>query len=134
MSGFIASILLTSAFLLLAFSLTAARSENPPDWLVTDFTGEVISLAIVGTLAFGIGYLLHFLATFTTQAMLPLQTAAVLAAPLLSWLLWRRLQGWARVANALTESAKVLTLPTGQDPGSTPTRPTRPRGGWRKAA
>jgi hypothetical protein len=134
MSGFIASILLTSAFLLLAFSLTAARSENPPDWLVTDFTGEAVSLAIVGTLFFGIGYLLHFVATITIQALLPLQAAALLSTPLLSWLLWHRLQRWNRVSTLLTESARVLTLPAGQDPGSTPTRPLRPRGGWRKAA
>lgn len=134
MSGFIASILLTAAFLLLAFSLTAARSPNPPDWLVDGFTGEAVSLAIVGTLSFGFGYLLHFLATITTQALLPLQAAAVLATPLVSWLLWRRLQGWTRVANALTESAKVLTLPTGHASGGSPDRPVRPSGGWRRAA
>jgi Flp pilus assembly protein TadB len=130
MSGFVASILLTAAFLLLAFSLTAARSQNPPAWLVTGFTGEAVSLAIVGALFFGIGYLLHFVATITTQAMLPLQAAAVLSAPLLSWLLWRHMQRWKRVADALTES---LTLPTGQASGGTPDRPVRPRGGWRKA-
>ena len=134
MSGFIASILLTAASLLLAFTLTAARSRNPPAWLVTGFAGELASLAIVGALFFGIGYLLHFVATITTQAMLPLQVAAASSTPLLSWLLWHRLQRWTRVSTLLTESARVLTLPAGQDPGSTPTRPLRPRGGWRKAA
>jgi hypothetical protein len=50
-------ILVCVALLTLAAVASVFRSSNPPRWTTYGWVGELVSLAIVSTLALGLGYL-----------------------------------------------------------------------------
>ena len=135
MSGFYAASLLLLAFLMVAVTLTAARTRDPPTWLTDGASGEVVSLLIVGACGFGIAYLVHFFATLGQQVWAALQVAALGAAPLVAWALWHRLRRWDKVSALFTAKASIALQPTATgERVPVPTAPEQPHGEVRKAA
>jgi hypothetical protein len=98
------------ALLTLAAVAPVFRSENPPRWTTRGWIGEVVTLAIVCTLAIGLGYLgAGAIEAFETGADL-LDIALLGVVLLVSVLIVRRLGARARagvVAPGASSSARA---------------------------
>jgi hypothetical protein len=89
-------LLVCIALLTLAVVAPVFRSSNPPAWTTRGWIGELVTLAIVCTLALGLGYLGAgaIAALQTGPAYLDLGLLAVVA--FVSVVIWRGLQARAR--------------------------------------
>jgi choline-glycine betaine transporter len=89
-------LLVCIALLTLAVVAPVFRSSNPPEWTTRGWIGELVTLAIVCTLALGLGYLGAgaIAALQTGPAFIDLGLLAVVL--LASVVIWRGLQARAR--------------------------------------
>jgi hypothetical protein len=89
-------LLVSVALLTLAVVAPVFRSSNPPEWTTRGWVGELVTLAIVCTLALGLGYLGGgvIAALQTGPAYLDLGLLAVVV--LVSVVIWRGLHARAR--------------------------------------
>jgi hypothetical protein len=103
-------LLMSIALLTLAAVAPLFRSDNPPRWATYGWVGEVVTLAIVCTMALGLGYLgAGAINAFQTGAdYLDLGLLGLVL--LVSVVLWRRLN--AR-PNAAAADARVHALAPG---------------------
>jgi hypothetical protein len=89
-------LLVSIALLTLALVAPVFRSSNPPEWTTRGWTGELVTLVIVCTLALGLGYLgAGAIAAFQAGPdYLDLGLLGVIL--LVSTVIWRRLSARAR--------------------------------------
>jgi hypothetical protein len=89
-------LLVSIALLALALVAPVFRSNNPPQWTTRGWIGELVTLAIVCTLALGLGYLgAGVIAAFQAGPnYLDLGLLGVIL--LVSTVIWRRLSARAR--------------------------------------
>ena len=94
------------ALLTLAAAAPAFRSDNPPRWATYGWVGEVVTLAIVCTLAVGIGYVgAGVIGAFQT-GLDYLDLALLAGVVLVAVVIWRQWQ--ARTRPSEVEAAATL--------------------------
>ena len=101
---------MTIALLTLAVVAPVFRSENPPRWATYGWVGELVTLAIVCTLAIGVGYLGAGAIDAFQTGVDYLDLGLLGLVLLVSVVLWRRLN--AR-PNAAAADARVNALAPG---------------------
>ena len=87
----IGGLLVCAALLLLAVVAPVFRSSDPPRWTTYSWAGELVTLAIVCTLALGLGYLGAGAIDAYQTGLDYLEVGLLAAVVLVSVVLWRRL-------------------------------------------
>ena len=108
-------LLVCLALLALAVVAPLFRTSNPPQWTTRGWVGEVITLAIVCTLALGLGYLGAGVIGAVQTGIDYLDLALLAAVLLVSVVIWRRLSARARPGAIRAEApARALAPGSGQ--------------------
>jgi hypothetical protein len=89
-------LLVCLALLALAAVAPVFRSSNPPQWTTPGWVGEVITLAIVCTLALGLGYLGAGVIGAVQMGVDYLDLGVLAAVLVVSVVIWRRLRARTR--------------------------------------
>ena len=120
-------LLIAIALLALAVVAPVFRRANPPRWTTRGWTGELVTLTIVCTLAFGLGYLAAgAVAAFETEPDL-MDLGLLAGVALVALVIWRKLS--ARVPPRGVETDARLAVSAaqpGQTQGSLPDEVSEP--------
>jgi len=114
----IGGLLTCAAVLILAAVAPVFRSDNPPRWATYGWVGEVVTLAIVCTLAIGVGYLGAGVIDAFQTGVDYLDLALLAGVVLVAVVIWRQ---WKARAPAKSLEAEA----TGPPAASAPPPPRR---------
>ena len=98
-------LLVAVALLALAAAAPVFRRADPPRWTTRGWIGELVTLAIVCTLALGLGYLGAGAATAFQTGLDWVDLALLAGVALVAIVIWRRLKPRAEATTGLDSAA-----------------------------
>ena len=105
----IGALLVCAALLTLAAVAPVFRGDNPPRWTTRGWIGELVTLAMVCTLALGVGYFgAGVIAAFQT-GLDYLDLGQLAGVVLVSVAIWRRLLAPARIPEQGDAGTRMVT-------------------------
>ena len=103
------------ALLILAAAAPAFRSDNPPRWTTYGWVGEVVTLAIVCTLAVGIGYVGAGVIGALQTGLDYLDLALLAGVVLVAVVIWRQWKARVRAKSLEAEARLHVIVPEPRD-------------------